>query len=70
MCTRLGWRVITVCSIDAKRAGFVSYVIEEGTKCVDMGDGWAETKKQFEQSGVQVVGAEGEEVKNVRELGA
>lgn len=55
-------------AIDAKRAGFVSYVIEEGTKCVDMGEGWEETKRQFDLLGVQVVRAEGEEVKKVKDL--
>ena len=57
-------------AVDAKRAGFVSYVVEEGTKCVDMGEGWEKTKKEFEKGVVQVVGAEGEEVRRVKDLKA
>jgi nicotinamidase-related amidase len=49
---------------DAAREGFVAYVIEEGTKCVDPGL-WEEVKKEMAEKGVQVVSVDGPEVKRL-----
>ena len=49
-------------AIDASKAGFKSWVIEEGTECVDSGKGWEETKSDFAKSGVKLVRADGHQV--------
>ncbi|KAH0535975.1 hypothetical protein FGG08_007132 [Glutinoglossum americanum] len=54
-------------AIDARKAGFVTYVVREGTKAVDPGDGgWDATQKEFENLGVSIISATGPEVDRVR----
>ncbi|KAK4193231.1 Pyrazinamidase/nicotinamidase [Podospora australis] len=49
-------------AVDASTEGFVTYIVEEGTKCV-FPDGWAAVKKEMEQtSNVKVVSVDGPEV--------
>ncbi len=55
-------------ALDAVKAGFAVYVVDEGTKCVDLEQGWAETVQAFERSGVRVVQATGPEINKVRSL--
>jgi len=57
-------------AVDAARAGFVSYVVEEGVKCVDPGEGWNEALKDFGEHNVSMVKIEGKEVGWVRDLKA
>jgi nicotinamidase-related amidase len=52
-------------ALDAAKAGFAVYVIEEGTKCVDPEQGWCDALQEFERSGVKVVHADGPELKMV-----
>lgn len=42
-------------AIDAVKAGFKSWVIEEGTKCVVPGPGWEKAKEELKAAGVSVV---------------
>ncbi|EAS33455.3 isochorismatase family hydrolase [Coccidioides immitis RS] len=49
-------------AIDAMERGFNAYVIEEGTRCVDEGDVWNETKAELAGHGVKVVRLDGPEV--------
>lgn len=53
-------------ALDAVKAGFAVYVVEEGTKCVDPEQGWRETIQEFEQSGVKVIRAGGPEIQKVQ----
>ena len=46
-------------------AGFQTYVIEEGTRSVNSGQGRATTLRQFKETGVMVVSVDGEEVKRL-----
>lgn len=55
-------------ALDAVKAGFAAYVVEEGTKCVDSASGWADTAKEFERSGVRIVHADGPEIERVKSL--
>ena len=55
-------------ALDAVKAGFAAYVVEEGTKCVDPGSGWADTAKEFERSGVRIIHANGPEIEKVKSL--
>lgn len=55
-------------ALDAVKAGFAAYVVEEGIKCVDPGQGWDDTAREFERSGVRVVRADGPEVERVKAL--
>lgn len=52
---------------DAAREGFVTYVVEEGTRAVDAA-GWAECTQGLEKDGVKVVRMDGDEVKRLRPL--
>ncbi|EEH48303.2 nicotinamidase [Paracoccidioides brasiliensis Pb18] len=56
-------------SIDAEARGFRTMVVEEGTKCVDPGDGWEEAKREMLAHGVRIVSIDGPEVRRVRDLG-
>ncbi|KAI9924722.1 NAD(+) salvage pathway protein [Aspergillus wentii] len=49
-------------AIDAAKAGYRTFVVEEGTRCVIPGKGWEETKRELSEAGVSVVGADGPEV--------
>lgn len=56
-------------AVDAARAGFVSYVVDEAVASVDKGgEGWGAACKEFEESGVKLIGIDGEEVKRVKDL--
>lgn len=50
---------------DAAKEGFVTYVVEEGTRAVDAG-AWAECTKGLQGNGVKVVKMDGEEVGRLR----
>lgn len=51
---------------DAAKEGFVTYVVEEGTRAVDAA-GWEECRSGLEREGVRVVKMGGEEVERLRE---
>lgn len=55
-------------ALDALKSGFVVYVIQEGTKCVDPEQGWRDTVQEFEKCGIKVVHADGPELKMVESL--
>ena len=55
-------------ALDAVKAGFAVYVVADGTKCVDLEQGWADTVRAFERSGVKVVQSIGPEINEVRSL--
>jgi nicotinamidase-related amidase len=55
-------------ALDAAKAGFTAYVVEEGTRCVDPGQGWRGTLQDFERVGVRVVRADGSEISKVKTL--
>ena len=55
-------------ALDAVKAGFAAYIIEDGIKCVDQGQGWRDTAQEFERAGVRVVRADGAEVSKVKAL--
>jgi nicotinamidase-related amidase len=53
-------------AIDARKIGFVTYVVREGTKAVDPGDhGWGATQEELEKLGVPIISATGPEVNRV-----
>lgn len=51
-------------ALDAAKAGFAVYVIDEGTKCVDP-NSWEAVKEEFKQYSVKVVNLDSAEVKRV-----
>ena len=53
-------------AIDAKRLGFRSWLIEDGTKCVDPGSGWEKTKDDLKRAGVTVIGKHSEELAKLK----
>ncbi|KAL2000678.1 hypothetical protein VTN02DRAFT_2760 [Thermoascus thermophilus] len=53
-------------AIDAVKAGFRSWVIEEGTRCVVPGPGWEKAKEELRASGVSIVAVDGPEVARVK----
>ena len=55
-------------ALDAAKSGFATYVIQEGTRCVDPGQGWHDTLEDLERLGVRVVHASGSEVSKVKTL--
>ena len=55
-------------ALDAAREGFETFVVEEGTRCVDPA-AWAGVRAEMEGVGVKVVSIDGEEVVRVRALG-
>lgn len=55
-------------ALDAAKSGFATYVVQDGTRCVDPEQGWHDTLKEFEQLGVHVVLASGSEVSKVKAL--
>jgi nicotinamidase-related amidase len=57
-------------ALDAVKAGFAAYVVEEGTKCVDPDQGWRDTGEEFKHSGVEVIHADGPELDNVKKMPA
>lgn len=42
-------------ALDAVAAGFTTWVVEEGIKCVDGEEGWVKTRYELEQAGVKVI---------------
>ena len=48
-------------AIDAAKAGFRSFVVEEGTRCV-VPSGWEEIKRELRDAGVAVISAGGPEL--------
>lgn len=52
-------------AIDAARAGFKSWVIEDAVKSVDPGAGWQQTLREFAELGVKVIRSDGPEVSRV-----
>lgn len=55
-------------ALDAQMEGFETFVVEEGTRCVDPA-AWAGVRAEMEGAGVRVVSIVGEEVARVRALG-
>jgi len=53
-------------AIDAARAGYKSWVIEEATRCVVPGEGWEKAKLEIQQAGASVVSINGPEVDRLR----
>jgi nicotinamidase-related amidase len=54
-------------AIDAKKIGFVTYVVREGTRAVDPGDGgWGEAQAELENFGVPIIGVASPEVNWVK----
>ncbi|KAM0282386.1 hypothetical protein ACHAQH_003066 [Verticillium albo-atrum] len=53
-------------AVDAAREGFRTYVVEEGTRCVEP-EKWEGCKGELEAGGVRVVTVEGSEVRRVRD---
>ena len=53
-------------ALDARKAGFETFVLEDVTKCIDAGEkGWGETLKDFEAAGVRVIQSDTEDVMRV-----
>ena len=50
-------------AIDAAKAGFRSFVVEEGTRCV-VPSGWEGIKQELRDAGVSVISASGPELSN------
>jgi len=55
-------------AVDAAKAGFKSYVVEEGTKCVSSQD-WDAVKSDLHKHNVKVISADGAEIGRVRDIG-
>ncbi|KAI9773154.1 MAG: NAD(+) salvage pathway protein [Geoglossum simile] len=54
-------------AIDAKKIGFITYVVQEGTRAVDPGDGgWGAAQAELENFGVPIIGVTGPEVNWVK----
>lgn len=56
---------VTSTAIDATERGFKTWVIEEGTKCVDSISGWDLARMEMSQHAVQIIGANGPELLRV-----
>ncbi|PWY86817.1 Isochorismatase hydrolase [Aspergillus heteromorphus CBS 117.55] len=52
-------------AVDAARAGFRSFLVEDATRCVDAGEGWEEAKRELREAGVGLVKSDGVEVKGL-----
>lgn len=57
-------------ALDAVKAGFPAYVVEDATRCVDPDRGWQDTVKEFGLAGVRKVSASGPEISRVKALAA
>jgi nicotinamidase-related amidase len=51
-------------AIDAVKAGFRSWLIEEGTKCV-VPAGWDQTKAELKAAGVSVIHADDDVIRKL-----
>ena len=49
-------------AIDAAKAGFRSYFVEDATRCVDPGAGWETTQRELKAAGVSIVRSDGPEL--------
>lgn len=56
-------------AVDAAKAGFETYVVEEGTKCVSSQD-WEAVKSDLHKHNVKVIGVDGAEMGRVRHTGS
>ncbi|KKY33017.1 putative pyrazinamidase nicotinamidase [Diaporthe ampelina] len=56
---------VSATAVDAAKEGFVTYVVEEGTRAVDAA-GWDKCKEGLTGGGVKVVSMDGEEVQRLR----
>lgn len=56
-------------AVDAAKAGFKTWLIEEGTRCVDAETGWRDAKQAFDKVGVKLVQMDGEEIGWVKARG-
>lgn len=54
-------------AVDARKEGFRTYIVGEGTKAVDEA-AWDEVVLDLERAGVQVVGMDGEEIRRLVKL--
>lgn len=55
-------------ALDAVKAGFKAWVVEEGTRCVVPGSGWERTKEALKDAGVRVVSLYGPEIDVLRSV--
>lgn len=53
-------------AIDAVKAGFRTWVIEEATRCVVPGVGWEKSKEELKEDGVRVIHVDGPEMEVLR----
>ncbi|RAL11994.1 nicotinamidase [Aspergillus homomorphus CBS 101889] len=53
-------------AIDAARAGFRSYFVEDATRCVDPTVGWEEAKEELREAGVVIVRSDGPEIADLQ----
>lgn len=51
-------------ALDAAKAGFKTYIVNEGTKAVDL-TAWGDVEAELQKEGVQMVGIDGAEVDEV-----
>lgn len=49
-------------ALDAARAGFKTWVVEDAIKCVDTQNGWKQSLLEFEELGVSVIRSDGAEL--------
>ena len=59
-----GYYCVNYTALDAAKAGFKTYVIEEGQRCVDAGS-WADVVHGFRAGGVEVVSQDSERIKRL-----
>ncbi|KAL4811018.1 Isochorismatase-like protein [Aspergillus unguis] len=55
-------------AIDAAKAGFKSYVVQDATECVVPGSGWDETRRALDETGVRIVRSDGPEIADLVRL--
>jgi nicotinamidase-related amidase len=56
-------------ALDSAKAGFTTYIVNEGTKAVDLG-AWDEVVAQLKEAGVEMVGVSSKQLDDVRKQGA
>lgn len=49
-------------AMDAARAGFKSFLVEDATRSVDSGAGWEEARRECEAAGVSIIQSDGPEI--------
>lgn len=56
-------------ALDAKKEGFETYIVREGTRSVDPGDeGWLAAEKEFQKAGIGLINLDGPEVHQVKNI--